>query len=254
MGFHPATAVFMDELGCLTTGSQKLDELLGGGVKMGSITEIFGEFRTGKTQLCHTLAVTCQLPSSKGGGRGKCLYIDTEGTFRPERLLQIAEKFELNGREVLENIAYARAYNSDHQAQLVIEASALMAKSRFALMIVDSATTKYRTDYYEADELPDRQMHLDRFLRQLLRMTDEYEIAVVITNQIFTPTDEATIFLIDPDMSVNGNIFTRHPATRLYLREGNGENRICKIYDSPNLPESEATFAIKADGIGDAEE
>lgn len=98
---------------------------MGGGIETGSITEIFGEFRTGKTQLCHTLAITCQLPLSHGGGEGKCLYIDTEGTFRPERLLPIAERFGLNGEEALDNIAYARAYNSDHQNQLLIQASAM---------------------------------------------------------------------------------------------------------------------------------
>ena len=99
-------------------------------METGAITEIFGEFRTGKTQLCHTLAVTCQLPGSMGGGEGKCLYIDTEGTFRPERLLAIAERYGLNGSDVLDNVAYARAYNSDHQTQLLLQASAMMTETR----------------------------------------------------------------------------------------------------------------------------
>lgn len=85
--------------------------------------QVFGEFRTGKTQLCHMLAVTCQLPVEHNGGEGKCLYIDTEGTFRPERLLAVAEKYTLSGPDVLDNVAYARAYNSDHQTQLLIQAS-----------------------------------------------------------------------------------------------------------------------------------
>jgi DNA repair protein RAD51 len=104
-----------------------------GGIETGAITEMFGEFRTGKSQLCHTLAVTCQLPVSMGGGEGKCLYIDTEGTFRPVRLLAVAERFGLNGEEVLDNVAYARAYNADHQNTLLTAASALMAESRHAL-------------------------------------------------------------------------------------------------------------------------
>lgn len=124
----------------LTTGSRELDKLLGGGIETGSITEMFGEFRTGKTQICHTMAVTCQLPVSQGGGEGKCLYIDTEGTFRPERLLAVAERFKLNQNEVLDNVACARAYNTDHQTELLIQAAAMMAESRYALLIVDSAT------------------------------------------------------------------------------------------------------------------
>lgn len=86
---------------------------MGGGIETGSITEMFGEFRTGKTQICHTMCVTCQLPKEKGGGEGKAMYIDTEGTFRPERLTDIAERFGLDPSEVLENVAYARAYNCD---------------------------------------------------------------------------------------------------------------------------------------------
>ena len=133
----------------ITTGSKNLDTLLGGthipqkisscgadwslgGIETGSITELFGEFRTGKSQLCHTLAVTCQLPVDMGGGEGKCLYIDTEGTFRPVRLLAVAERYGLNGEEVLDNVAYARAYNADHQNQLLTAAGALMSESRQA--------------------------------------------------------------------------------------------------------------------------
>lgn len=84
MGFTTATEMHQrrSELISITTGSKQLDTLLAGGVETGSITEIFGEFRTGKSQICHTLAVTCQLPFDMGGGEGKCLYIDTEGTFR----------------------------------------------------------------------------------------------------------------------------------------------------------------------------
>ena len=132
----------------ITTGSQELDKLLEGGIETGSITEMFGEFRTGKTQICHQLAVTCQLPIDQGGCEGKCLYIDTEGTFRPERLLAVAERcvthltrrlrgsslmlsYGLSGQDVLDNVAYARAYNSDHQMQLLVMASAMMAESRY---------------------------------------------------------------------------------------------------------------------------
>lgn len=123
LGFTTATEIHQkrSDIVQITTGSKELDKLLGGGIETGSITEVFGEFRTGKTQLCHMLAVTCQLPIEHSGGEGKCLYIDTEGTFRPERLLAVADKYGLSGPDVLDNVAYARAYNSDHQTQLLIQ-------------------------------------------------------------------------------------------------------------------------------------
>ncbi|PVD26083.1 hypothetical protein C0Q70_13751 [Pomacea canaliculata] len=256
MGFTTATEFHQkrSEIIQLTTGSKELDKLLQGGFETGSITEIFGEFRTGKTQLCHTIAVTCQLPIDMGGGEGKAMYIDTEGTFRPERLLAVAERYGLSGSDVLDNVAYARAYNSDHQSQLLIQAAAMMSESRYAVLIVDSATALYRTDYSGRGELSARQMHLARFLRMLLRLADEYGVAVVITNQVVAQVDGAAMFSADPKKPIGGNIIAHASTTRLYLRKGRGETRICKIYDSPCLPEAEAMFAINADGIGDAKD
>jgi len=254
MGFTTATEHHKQRQDIIqvSTGSKELDKLLEGGFETGSITEIFGEFRTGKTQLCHQICVTCQLPLSQGGGEGKALYIDTEGTFRPERLLAIAERYGLSGEDVLDNIAYARAYNSDHQSQLLLQASAMMTESRFAVLVVDSATALYRTDYSGRGELSARQMHLARFLRTLQRLADEFGVAVVVTNQVVAQVDGGAMFAADPKKPIGGNIMAHASTTRLSLRKGRGETRICKIYDSPCLPESEATFAINADGIGDA--
>ncbi|CAG8568530.1 374_t:CDS:2 [Paraglomus brasilianum] len=256
MGFTTATRFhdLMSERIHLTTGAKELDKLLDGGIETGSITELWGEFRTGKSQLCHTLAVTCQLPVSMGGGEGKCIYIDTEGTFRPVRLLAVAERFGLNGEGVMDNIAYAKAHNTDHQMQLLVQAAAMMAQSRFALLIVDSATAHYRTDYYGRGELSARQMHLARFLRTLSRLADEFGVAVVVTNQVVAQVDGSAMFNPDPKKPIGGNIIAHASTTRLYLRKGRGEQRICKIYDSPCLPEAEAVFAINADGIGDPKE
>lgn len=256
MGFTTATEFHQkrSEIIQVTTGSKELDKLLQGGIETGSITEIFGEFRTGKTQLCHQLCVTCQLPVDCGGAEGKAMYIDTEGTFRPERLLAVAERYGLNGQEVLDNVAYARGYNTDHQTQLLVHAAAMMAESRYALLIVDSATALYRTDYSGRGELSARQMHMARFLRTLLRLADEFGVAVVITNQVVAQVDGASMFQADPKKPIGGNIMAHASTTRLYLRKGRGETRICKIYDSPCLPEAEAMFAINADGIGDAKD
>ncbi|GBM19055.1 DNA repair protein RAD51 1 [Araneus ventricosus] len=256
MGFTTATEYHQkrSEIIQITTGSKELDKLLGGGIETGSITEIFGEFRTGKTQLCHTLAVTCQLPIDYNGGEGKCLYIDTEGTLRPERLIATCNRFNLSPDAVLENVACARAYNTDHQMQLLVQAAAMMTESRYALLIVDSATALYRTDYSGRGELSARQMHLAKFLRMLLRLADEFGVAVVITNQVVAQVDGAAMFTADPKKPIGGNIIAHASTTRLYLRKGRGETRICKIYDSPCLPEAEAMFAINADGVGDAKD
>ncbi len=257
MGFTTASEFHhrRSELICITTGSKQLDTLLGGGIETGSITEIFGEFRTGKSQICHTLAVTCQLPVDMGGGEGKCLYIDTEGTFRPTRLLSISKRYGLNGEDALDNVAYARAYNADHQLQLLNQAAAMMAESRFALLIVDSIMALYRTDYSGRAELSARQMHVAKYMRTLQRLADEFGIAVVITNQVVAQVDGASsMFNPDPKKPIGGNIIAHSSTTRLSLRKGRGEQRICKIYDSPCLPESDCVFAIYEDGIGDPKE
>eukprot|EP00456_Euglypha_rotunda_P028779 TRINITY_DN22693_c0_g1_i13.p1 TRINITY_DN22693_c0_g1~~TRINITY_DN22693_c0_g1_i13.p1 ORF type:complete len:296 (-),score=37.65 TRINITY_DN22693_c0_g1_i13:276-1163(-) len=236
----------------LTTGSKELDKLLGGGIETGSITELFGEFRTGKTQLCMTLCVTCQLSLEQGGGEGKALYIDTEGTFRPKRLISIAQKYGLNPQDVLDNVAYARAYNTDHQSKLLVQAAAMLAESRYALLVVDSATALYRTDYSGRGELSARQMHLARFLRSLLRVADEFGVAVIITNQVVATVDgSAGMFNANPQKPIGGNIMAHASTTRLSLRKGRGKTRVCKVYDSPCLPEAEAMFTINEDGIGD---
>lgn len=243
------------ELIYITTGSNDLNRLLGGGIETGSITELFGEFRTGKTQLCHTLAVTCQLSIASGGAEGKCLYIDTEGTFRPSRIVSIAARFGLDTETCLNNIAYARAYNTDHQTQLLVQASAMMSETRFSLLVVDSAISLYRTDFPGRGELSARQMHLGRFLRNLQRIADEFGVAVVLTNQMLATVDGGSaMFNADPKKPTGGNIMAHACCTRLQLRKGRGENRICKIYDSPSLPESEATFSIIEEGIGDAQD
>jgi len=255
-GFTTATEMHLkrSQIIQVTTGSKELDKLLNGGIETGSITELFGEFRTGKSQLCHTIAVTCQLPIDNGGAEGKCLYIDTEGTFRPERLLAVAERYGLQGSDVLDNVAYARAYNSDHQMTLLTQAAAMMSESRYAVVVVDSATACYRTDYSGRGELSARQMHLAQFLRALLKLADEFGVAVVVTNQVVAQVDGGAMFNADPKKPIGGNIMAHASTTRLYLRKGRGEQRICKIYDSPCLPEGEAVFAINADGVGDVKD
>jgi DNA repair protein RAD51 len=238
---------------CLTTGSIEIDKLLEGGVETGSITEVFGEFRTGKTQLAHTLCVTCQMAVTEGGAEGKAIYIDTEGTFRPNRLQAIAERFGLDPAVALENVAYARAHNSEHQMELLQVAAAIMAQDRYALLVVDSATALFRTDYTGRGELSERQIQMGLFLRQLTRLAEEFGVAVLITNQVVANPDGMS-FAKDSTKPIGGNIMAHASTTRLRLRKGRGENRIMTVFDSPTLPEADAQFAVSATGVCDATE
>ena len=249
---QPSTIALQErkKLTRITSGSKELDTLLGGGFESNSITELFGEFRTGKTQICHTLCVTCQLPKSDGGGEGKAIYIDTEGTFRPEKLASIAERFGLDPKETIENVYYARAYNSDHQNRLLMQVCALMCEHKFSLLVVDSATALYRTDYSGRAELSNRQMSLAKFLRNLQKIADEHKIVVVITNQVVATVD-GNSFGGNDKKPIGGHIMAHACQTRLYLKKGLKQNRICKIYDSPSLPETEASYSITDRGIDD---
>ncbi|KAM0872223.1 hypothetical protein ACQ4PT_038858 [Festuca glaucescens] len=256
LGFTSATQLHAQRLEIIqvTTGSRELDRILEGGIETGSITELYGEFRSGKTQLCHTLCVTCQLPLDQGGGEGKALYIDAEGTFRPQRLLQIADRFGLNGADVLENVAYARAYNTDHQSRLLLEAASMMVETRFALMVIDSATALYRTDFSGRGELSARQMHLAKFLRSLQKLADEFGVAVVISNQVVAQVDGSAMFAGPQIKPIGGNIMAHASTTRLYLRKGRAEERICKVVSSPCLAEAEARFQISPEGVTDVKD
>ncbi len=235
---------------CLSTGAVEIDKLLQGGVETGSITEVFGEFRTGKTQLCHTLCITAQMPITDGGAEGKAIYIDTEGSFRPGRLREIAERFGLDPDVALDNVAYARAHNSEHQMELLKTAAAIMSQDRYSLIVVDSATALYRTDYMGRGELSERQMQMAQFLRQLTRLAEEFGVAVFVTNQVVANPDGMS-FAKDSTKPIGGNIMAHASTTRLRLRKGRAENRIMTVYDSPTLPEADAQFAIGPQGVCD---
>ena len=255
MGFETALSRYhnVKENIFISTGSTDLDTLLGGGIETGSLTEIFGEFRTGKTQMMHTLAVIAQRTLDQGGAEGRVIYIDTEGTFRPSRIMEIADRFGLDHEGTLDNIIVARAHNSDQQMELLQEAAALMCETRFALMLVDSATALYRTDYSGRGELSERQMHLGQFLRQLTRLCEEFGIAVVVSNQVVANPDGMS-FAKDATKPIGGNIIAHASTTRLKFKKGRGDNRVCQIYDSPTLPESECAFSIGPTGIDNAKD
>lgn len=238
----------------ITTGSAELDKLLGGGLESNSITEAFGEFRTGKTQIGHTICVTCQLPVERGGGNGKAIYIDTEATFRPDRIKPIAERYGLNPDTVLENILVARAFTHEHQANLIAGVAAKMAEEAYAVIIVDSITALFRSDFSGRGELAERQQKLCKMMNQLIKLSEEFNVAVYITNQVVADPGGASMFIADPKKPIGGHILAHASTTRLSLRKGRGDQRMCKIYDSPSLPELECVFQIGEQGISDVKD
>jgi DNA repair protein RadA len=241
------------EVGKLTTGSQSFDELLGGGLETQAITEFYGEFGSGKTQIAHQLAVNVQLPPDKGGLNGSAVMIDTENTFRPERIREMAEGVSFDYHEVLQHIHVARAYNSNHQILLVDKAEQLAeellnTEKPVRLLIIDSATAHFRSEYVGRGTLADRQQKINRHLHDALRFGDLNNAVVAITNQVQVRPDA---FFGDPTRPIGGHIVGHTATFRLYLRKSKGEKRIARLVDSPNLPEAEAVFSVTSTGVRD---
>jgi len=249
IGFKSAEVVWehRKNIARITTGSPELDELLGGGCETGSIIEFFGEFRTGKTQLMHQLCVNVQLPRENGGLEGRALYIDTEGTFRPERIIQMAESLDLDTKKVLQNIIFGRAYNSDHQILLIKEAANLIKEKNIKLIILDSLIGHFRSEYIGRGTLATRQQTINQHIHDLLRLADIHsDLAIVVTNQVQAKPD---VFYGNPLTAAGGNIVAHGSTIRVYLRKGKGTQRVAKVVDAPNLPEGEAVFSITEEGI-----
>jgi DNA repair protein RadA len=251
MGFESADIIWEKRraLNRLTTGSQNFDEILAGGIEPGSVTELYGEYRTGKTQIAHQLCVNAQLTYEDGGLEGNALYIDTEGTFRPERIIQMAQGRDLDHNQILRNITVGRAFNSDHQVLLAKEASKIIDEKNIKLVIVDSIIGHFRSEYVGRGTLANRQQMLNVHIHDLLRLTEMYEeLAVVFTNQVSSKPD---VFYGDPQRATGGNILAHGATIRIKLRKGKGEQRVAKIVDAPHLPEGEGIFTITEDGIQD---
>ena len=232
----------------LTSGSAALDELLGGGFETQAIVEVYGEFGSGKTQIGHQLAVNTILPTEQGGFDGEIFYIDTEDTFRPERIAQMAEAVGLDPILVLDRIHVARAYNSAHQMLLVDEIKKLSKNIDVKLVIVDSLTSHFRAEYVGRGMLATRQQKLNRHLKELKQLSDVHNALVLVTNQVMSKPDA---MWGDPTKAIGGHIVGHASTFRLYLRKSKGGRRIARLVDSPNLPEGEAVFTVSAEGLRD---
>lgn len=235
-------------VGLISTGSKALDTLLGGGVETQAVTEVFGEFGTGKTQLAHQLCVNVQLLPEQGGLNGKAIYIDTEDTFRPERIVDMAVALELDPKKVLENILFARSYNTDQQMLLTERAEEIIEREGVRLMVIDSLMGHFRAEFPGREALPERGQKLARHLLTLHRVADLRDVAIFVTNQVHARPD---IFFGDPTRPIGGHILAHSATTRIYLRKSKAPKRVARIFDSPLLPEGETVFSITRDGIRD---
>jgi DNA repair protein RadA len=233
----------------ITTNAEEFDEILGGGVETGAITEFYGEYGSAKTQISHQLAVNVQLPPEEGGMGKGAVYIDTEDTFTPSRIEQMAEANGQDVEEVLDNIHVARAFNSDHQVLLAEEAQDICQQHDIGLIVVDSLTAQFRSDYVGRGELAKRQQKLNKHMNTLLRLANSHDAAVVVTNQVMANPDQ---MFGDPTKAIGGHIVKHNSAIRLYLRKSKKDKRIARLVDSPYMPEGEAVFKVKDAGIVDA--
>jgi DNA repair protein RadA len=250
VGYETGDQVFerRKSIGKITTSSKNLDDLLAGGVETQAITEAYARFASGKTQLAFQLAVNVQRPVEEGGLDGGVIYIDTEHTFRPDRIAQLAEARGMDPGEVLKNIHVARAENSDHQMILAERAEDIIKQNNIKLIVVDSLTSQFRADYMGRGALGERQQKLNKHVHTLQRIADTHNLAIYVTNQVM---DDPGMLFGDPTKPIGGHVLAHASTYRLYLRKGKDEKRIARLVDSPNLPEGECVFKVTTKGISD---
>jgi DNA repair protein RadA len=234
----------------ITTGCRNLDDLLAGGIETQAMTEFYGEFGSGKTQICHTLCVTVQLPKEQHGLDASAVYIDTENTFRPERIVGIAENRKVDPEATLTRITVAKAYNSAHQELVVSELGNIIGKNNIKLVVVDSAVAHFRAEFLGRGTLAERQQRLNRFMHLLIRTAEAHNVAVVVTNQVQSAPD---VFFGDPSRPTGGHVVAHTSTYRIYLRKA-GKNRIARMVDSPYHPERDTVFVLNDKGIDDPPE
>src|SRR3989344_1469743 len=230
----------------INSGSEALDQMLGGGFETGAITEAFGEFGSGKTQIGHVLTVNML----KQNPEAMTVYIDTESTFRPERIIQLAEGAGMDSKEVLKRIIVAKAYNSDHQMLLTEKVEDLIKKDgkNVKLVKIDSLTAHFRAEFIGRGTLADRQQKLNRHLHTLMRLAETNNLCVYVTNQVMAKPDS---FFGDPAQAIGGHIVAHASTYRIYLRKGKKGSRVAKLIDSPSMPEAEAAFIVETGGLKD---
>ncbi|MEX0656725.1 MAG: DNA repair and recombination protein RadA [Nitrosopumilaceae archaeon] len=250
--FVSATEIYKrrQDIGKISTGTNCLDLLFDGGVETQALTEVYGEFGSGKTQFCHTMCVNVQRPKEQGGQEGGVLYIDTENTFRPERIVSIAKANGMDPEKVLDKIIVARAYNSAHQILILEEAGPIIKENNIKLIVADSAAGLFRAEYLGRGTLAERQQRLNKFVHLLVRTAEIYNCAALATNQVMSSPD---VFFGDPTRPIGGNIIAHTSTYRVYFKKS-GKKRIARMVDSPHHPEQEVIFTLTEAGVSDPEE
>src|SRR5438128_2071559 len=233
-----------------STGSKALDELLLGGIETQAVTEFYGEFGSGKSQICHTLCATAAQSTGSCGLAGGIIYIDTEGTCRPERVEQIARARGLDHVQVLRSVAVCKVYNSSHLELIVKDLGRYIIEFKAKLVIIDSIISLHRAEFAGRGTLADRQQKLNSILHRLVRLAEIFNIAIIITNQVQASPDT---FFGDPTKPAGGNIIGHSSTYRVYLRKS-GETRVARMIDSPYHPYSDTRFTLNKKGIDDVEE
>lgn len=250
MGFEDADSIMQkrETIERISTGSKAFDELLGGGFETGAITEVFSEFGGGKTQIAHMLAA--QVQNLNNEESPVAVYLDTENTFRPERVKQFATGAGIDPDHALKHIKVARAYNSDHQMLLAEKIEELIKEKglNVKMIVVDSLTAHFRAEFIGRGTLAERQQKLNRHMHTLLRLADKYNVTIYVTNQVMAKPDQ---FFGDPTAAIGGHIVAHASAFRIYLRKGKKGCRVAKLVDSPNMPDGECSFFVTEEGLKD---
>lgn len=247
MGFQSGDDILAkrDRVIKIPTGSSNFDTMLDGGFETGAITECYGQYGSSKTQIAHVLCVSCQVHEPEV----VAVFIDTENTFRPERIIQIAKGVGLDPEKVLKNIRVARAFNSDHQMLLAEKVDELVKNGdKVRVVVVDSLTAHFRAEFVGRGTLAVRQQKLNKHMHTLAKMADIHNICIYVTNQVMSKPDA---FFGDPTEAIGGNIVAHNSTFRIYLRKGKKGTRVAKLVDSPNLPDSECIYQVTDAGIID---
>ena len=238
------------KIGRITTGTDCLDSLFGGGLETQALTEVYGEFGCGKTQFAHTMSVMVQRSKEEGGLEGGVLYIDTENTFRPERIVSIAQAHNMDPLQVLQNITVARAHSSSHQTLILESAGPVIEANNIKLIVADSAVGLFRSEYLGRGTLSNRQQKINHFVHLLSRYAEIYNCAAIATNQVMASPD---VFFGDPTRPIGGNVVAHTSTYRIYFKKA-GKKRIARMVDSPHHPEEEVLFALGEAGVMDLED
>ena len=249
-----AAAEINENVEYITTGSAELNRILGGGIQTGKLTEVFGPFKSGKTNLAHTLSITAQLPESKGGLNTPVAYIDTENTFSRDKIVRIAKRFGLDEKTVLSKLYHSRIYSSDHQAQMIQKAETLCKTRGVRLLIVDSLMALMRNEYMGIGMLAKRQGVLNNMIHALSRIAETYNCAILLTNQVTTKM----MGMFSAEDAIGGNIVAHGCHFRVMFKtkgfsSNNSLKRKAIIVDAPDLPPEECEFYITSTGIADTE-